>query len=179
MGRKINSSLSIGIHGQLSLENFELVNKLKEQASCGDLVLNHPFNTYLKNVSNRKDKDVNNTFDVVGHGNVKSIQMISSDGKKILALSHRDLVKLLNRNIKYKKGMAVRLLSCNTGKDPYGFAQNLANKLNVKVIAPNTYYWAYPNGTHLAADMNENGQIDRNRPGKMIIFYPGGNKNGK
>ena len=28
MGRKINSGLSSGVHGQLSLENFELLNKL-------------------------------------------------------------------------------------------------------------------------------------------------------
>ena len=28
MGRKINSCLSSGVHGQLSLENFELLNKL-------------------------------------------------------------------------------------------------------------------------------------------------------
>ena len=31
MGRKINSGLSIGVHGQLSFENFELVNKLNGQ----------------------------------------------------------------------------------------------------------------------------------------------------
>ncbi len=72
--------------------------------------------------------------------------------------------------------MCIRLLSCNTGKDPYGFAQNLANKLNVKVIAPNTYYWAYPNGKHLAAEMKKNGQIDLSKPGEMITFYPGGYK---
>lgn len=176
MGRKLNSGLSIGVHGQLSFENLELLNKLNEQASVGDLVLNHPSNNYLKYISNRNDKDVNNTFDVVGHGNVKCIQVISADGKKIISLSHRDLVKLLKRNKNYKKGMSIRLLSCNTGKDPYGFAQNLANKLNVKVIAPSSYYWAYPNGMHLSADMKENGQIDRSRPGKMITFYPGGYK---
>lgn len=48
MGRKINSGLSIGVHGQLSFENFELINKLNDQASVGDLVLNHPSNNYLK-----------------------------------------------------------------------------------------------------------------------------------
>ena len=90
--------------------------------------------------------------------------------------SKRDLFKLLKRNKKNKRGMSIRLLSCNTGKDPCGFAQNLANKLNVKVIAPNTYYWAYPNGSHIPAEMKENGQIDITRPGKMITFYSGGNK---
>ena len=30
MGRKINSGLSMGVHGQLSFENFELLNKLNE-----------------------------------------------------------------------------------------------------------------------------------------------------
>ena len=30
MGRKINSGLSSGVHGQLSFENFELLNKLND-----------------------------------------------------------------------------------------------------------------------------------------------------
>lgn len=31
MGRKLNSGLSIGVHGQLRFENFELLNKLNKQ----------------------------------------------------------------------------------------------------------------------------------------------------
>ena len=30
MGRKLNSGLSIGVHGQISFENIELLNKLNE-----------------------------------------------------------------------------------------------------------------------------------------------------
>lgn len=35
----------------------------------------------------------------------------------------------------YKKGQSIRLLSCNTGTLNHGFAQDLANKLNVTVWA--------------------------------------------
>lgn len=35
----------------------------------------------------------------------------------------------------YKKGQSIRLFSCNTGTLNHGFAQDLANKLNVTVWA--------------------------------------------
>ncbi len=41
MGRKINSGLSSGVHGQLSFENFELLKKLNKQADIGDIVVSH------------------------------------------------------------------------------------------------------------------------------------------
>ena len=176
MGRKVNSGLCLGTIGQLNLQNFELAAKLMlQKAMIGDITLNHIAKDYLVNLSHRTDKDVNDFFDIIGHDTTKSIQVISSNNK-VVNLSHRDLAKILKNNSSYKKGKSIRLLSCNTGKDPLGFAQNLANKLNVKVIAPNTYYWAYPNGKHLAAGMKSNGQIDENQPGQMITFYPGGNK---
>ena len=40
MGRKINSGLSSGVHGQISFENFELLNKLNEQRDFQKIVLN-------------------------------------------------------------------------------------------------------------------------------------------
>ena len=35
-----------------------------------------------------------------------------------------------------------------------GFAQNLANKLNVEVYAPTNYLWSTPNGNYFVAGMN-------------------------
>lgn len=52
-------------------------------------------------------------------------------------------------------GQAIRLLSCNTGSLDNGFAQNLANRLNVDVSAPTNYLWAEPNGNYYVAGMND------------------------
>ncbi|HGY9073070.1 TPA: hypothetical protein ACNTV0_005044, partial [Escherichia coli] len=47
---------------------------------------------------------------------------------------------------KFKPGMSVRLLSCNTGKGNNSFAQQLADELGVRVYAPDQYDWYYSNG---------------------------------
>lgn len=176
MGRKINSGLCSGIRGQLALENYELLNRLNEQASCGDMVIEHLNNQYIKNISKRSDKDVNNIYDVIGHGTPFYIEYQMPGMKEPRPIFHRELARILRHKKEYKKGMAIRLLSCNTGRVEYGLAQNLANKLNVIVYAPNTFYWAYPNGKHLAAGRLSNGNIDINNKGKMIAFYPGGKR---
>ena len=51
-------------------------------------------------------------------------------------------------------GQTIRLWSCNTGALDNGFAQNLANKLNVEVYAPTNYLWSTPNGNYFVAGMN-------------------------
>ena len=79
----------------------------------------------------------------------------------------------------YKKGQSIRLLSCNTGTLNHGFAQDLANKLNVTVWAPSSYLWAYPNGKHFIADkkiVNEVAKPDYSKMGRFIKFTPGGNR---
>ena len=78
----------------------------------------------------------------------------------------------------YKKGQPIRLLSCNTGSTMSGFAQSLANKLNVVVEAPTKLVWAYPNGKYIvAARRKDNPQFpDLNNQGSFKKFYPGGKK---
>jgi hypothetical protein len=176
MGRKINSGLSSGVHGQLSFENFELLNKLNEQASCGEVVVPNFNNQFLKNINHRSDKDINNTYDIVGHGTPYYIEYQIGGMKKAIRVYHRDLARILYHRKDYKKGMSVRLLSCNTGSIDFGLAQKLANKLNAIVYAPNTFYWAYPNGKHFAAGRLSNGNVDFSKKGEMIVFYPGGRR---
>lgn len=48
----------------------------------------------------------------------------------------------------------IRLLSCNTGRLADGFAQNLANFMNVEVSAPTKYIWAYHDGKHIVENTN-------------------------
>lgn len=52
---------------------------------------------------------------------------------------------MIKNNPQYN-GQPIRLLSCNTGKLPDGFAKNLVNKLGTNVSAPNDIIWTYLNG---------------------------------
>lgn len=70
--------------------------------------------------------------------------------------------------------MAIRLLSCNTGKGNNSFAQNLANKLNVIVYAPTKIIWAWPNGKHgvYGAKNNKMKEPNLKDKGCMKAFTP-------
>lgn len=133
---------------------------------------------FIKNVKRSHDIDTYGRLDVIAHGNSNSIKY-QINGKDVY-LSHRELSKLLKSNKAYI-GKTIRLLSCNTGANPNGFAQNLANKLNVVVEAPTKIVWAYPNGKYIIASRDKSDQKypNLNDLGKFIKFYPGGNKNGK
>lgn len=67
-------------------------------------------------------------------------------------------------------------MSCYTGATDNSFAQNLANKLNVPVIAPTKYLWANPNGTHYIAGgrINKKGRLEPvfSDLGEFKTFYP-------
>ena len=124
------------------------------------------------NIKRRKDVDTNGFYDVIAHGTPMSIE-INSNGTKI-AINHRTLARLLNNEKGYSK-QGIRLLSCSTGKLTNGFAQNLANKLNVPVSAPTDILWAGPSGRHFVAGATTiNGRIaaDISKPGKFKTFYP-------
>lgn len=75
----------------------------------------------------------NGYFDVVGHGSATR-----------MSLEHGSLISA-NRLVEYLaasgyRGGPIRLMSCSTGArkigDVHGFAQALANKLRVRVLAP-------------------------------------------
>ena len=69
------------------------------------------------------------------------------------------------------------LLSCYTGSTENGFAQNLANKLNIRVTAPNDILWAYPNGRMVVAPPSiiDVSKPDLSKIGGFVDFMPGGN----
>ncbi len=139
--------------------------------------------TYFRNIARRNDIDANGIYDVVAHGLPSKIQ-IEHNGVNML-IDSRTLAHLLKVDSKYGKKQSIRLLSCSTGTDAKGFAQNLANKLNVTVYAPTNIVWAYPSGRYIVAPRLSNDpsnprynypDTSKNKRGKFIPFKPGGNK---
>lgn len=82
--------------------------------------------------------------DVVIHGTPNSVA-IMHNGKWVY-LDQRRLSTMLKHDKEFSKNKAIRLISCSTGANTAGFAQNLANKLGVKVKAPSDTLWVFPNG---------------------------------
>ncbi|TMR08215.1 hypothetical protein ETD86_48805, partial [Nonomuraea turkmeniaca] len=79
--------------------------------------------------------------DVIIHGSPTRFAP-SANGPTI---DHRLLARLIKNSPTYKGG-PVRLISCKTGACNASAAQNLANKLGVKVLAPTDTLWVFPNG---------------------------------
>ena len=110
-----------------------------------------PNDLFSKYIQNRKDVDTGGFYDVIAHGTENRI-IIENNGVEIVA-DHRIVARLLKANKEYNHS-SIRLLSCNTGKESFGFAQNLANKLN------------------------RTGKLepDYSKPGRFITFYPYGRR---
>jgi len=127
--------------------------------------------------SRRADIDPNGVMDVVAHGTPNKIQIMTENGP--VWVDHRVAAKLIKQDPSYS-GQPIRLLSCETGSCDAGFAQNLANKLGVKVEAPTEILWAYPNGGMKVAPRRSldpksplYNQPDLNNQGTFEIFKPG------
>lgn len=141
----------------------------------GDIAFKSGKLDFFDYISRRNDVDANGVLDIVAHGGADCIQ-ISHNGENI-KIDSRMLAKLIRKNAQYKS-QGIRLLSCNTGSLPNGFAQNLANKLGVPVSAPNKLLWSDETGKYHVAGRS---RINKMRPssidvGEFITFYPGGNK---
>ena len=131
-----------------------------------------PTDNFSKFIKRRTDIDANGFYDIIAHGNAMSIE-IQHNGKTI-TIDHRVAARLFMQDKQYK-GQAIRLLSCSTGKLDTGFAQNLANKLNVPVQAPTDILWARPSGRYyVTAGKTVNGRLveDFSKPGDFKTFYP-------
>ncbi|MBI5820329.1 MAG: RHS repeat-associated core domain-containing protein [Verrucomicrobia bacterium] len=104
-------------------------------------------------------------FDVVVHGSENAFHVLHNG--KWVQINHRSLATFIGK--KGWNGEPIRLISCSSGANPAGIAQNLANKLGVNVTAPNNTVWIHrPNGTLTigpSADVNN---------GSWIPFTPGG-----
>lgn len=145
-------------------------------AAAGDAVFKSSPEQFFKNAARRADKDRNGVFDVVAHG--KSSVILVEHGDTVIEADSRTVARLIKGRPGYKKGQPIRLLSCDTGSSTSGFAQNLANKLNVVVEAPTKIVWAYPSGKIIVAGRRkDNPQLpDLGNRGTFKKFYPGGKK---
>jgi RHS repeat-associated protein len=134
---------------------------------------------FFLNASRRQDIDPNGWFDVIAHGTPDIIEIQTANGP--MEVDSRIAARLIEQSPGYHAGQNIRLLSCSTGACATGFAQNLANKLGVKVIAPTDLLWAYSNGRLVVAAgkyvVLPNGVTafvpDLSRLGVFRIFLPG------
>jgi hypothetical protein len=102
-------------------------------------------------------------YDVFVHGNATSVELRTATGA-VRSADHRALARLIEGMPDYR-GQPIRLISCDTGQLPNGFAQNLSNKLGVEVLAPNTLVWPAPaNGLPIIAATPS---------GQIVVFQPG------
>ena len=140
--------------------------------SVGDATFMDADDTFVSNISRKTDVDANGYFDVIAHGTPNGIQITHNEQHMIV--DHKTAARLIQNSDGYN-GQAIRLLSCNTGALDNGFAQNLANKLNVEVYAPTNYLWSTPNGNYFVAGMNNLRLPDMNNRETFKLFSPGGN----
>lgn len=138
----------------------------------GDTSFMDPNDDFARGIEKRRLKDYKGRFDVVAHGNEMAIE-VTHNGRKI-TVDSRVAARLIKER-GYKKGQPVKLLSCNTGKLDAGFAQNLANKLGVTVLAPTKYVWTDERGNCFVADRRydtEEMVPDRTKLGRFKAFNP-------
>ena len=140
--------------------------------SVGDATFMDADDAFVSNISRRTDVDTNGYFDVIAHGTPNGIQ-ITHNGQH-MTVDHRTASRLIQNSDGYN-GQTIRLLSCNTGALDNGFAQNLANKLNVEVYAPTNYLWSTPDGNYFVAGMNNLRLPDMNNRETFKLFSPRGN----
>ena len=130
-------------------------------------------NTEKISVYADKVPDNPNVFTVGGHGNASLVQDANGN-----TLTPAALARLIKANPKYRAGMDVALLSCETGQGPNSFAQKLANELGSgKVSAPTELLWYYSDGT-LKTVGSKPGALpntidqDPTKPGTIRTFTP-------
>lgn len=143
--------------------------------AIGDITYTSTPELFFEFAAKRKLVDPDGTLDVVAHGGVNTIKMVINGEER--NVNARFLARILKHSKKYGKKQTIRLVSCDTGKDVYGFAQQLANKLNTIVIAPTRKYLAQEDGGYMVAGTKKVGKItyvDENDMGYMKEFRPGG-----
>lgn len=106
-------------------------------------------------------------FKVIGHGNTTSIMFGNTP------LDARKVAHVIRNSPGYRgKSQKIILYSCNTGRDPNGIAQQLADILGCVVEAPNRQIRPLETGGFLVADVIKRFGRKRLDMGDMIPFKP-------
>lgn len=143
--------------------------------AAGDLTYKSEPELFFEYAAKRKLIDPDGMIDIVAHGTKNTIQLVINGNT--MNVTARFLARMLKHSMKYGKKQEIRLVSCNTGRDDFGFAQQLANKLNVNVLAPTRKYLAADDGSYIVAGTIKIGNkeyVDNNDIGYMKLFKPGG-----
>jgi hypothetical protein len=95
------------------------------------------------------------------------------------ALTPHEMAALIRADPNYQEGQNVTLFSCSTGSSSSGFAQQLADELKVRVLAPTNLAWLPPesDGIPIVSPRDESNRPLR-RPdgsgyGRWVWFSPG------
>jgi len=175
---KVAERVSSRLHNKAGIE--VRVTSDADRAAAGPVNFMGETDNFYKFSSRRADIDPGGHFDVVAHGSPDVIEFMTTKGPMIV--DHRTAARLIQKAPGYNS-QPIRLLSCETGACDVGFAQNLANKLNVPVQAPTELVWAQNNGRIFVAPRlslnprsTEFYKPDLANPGTFRTFIPGGNK---
>lgn len=103
-------------------------------------------------------------IDVVIHGTADHV-CIMKEGQWE-NLDQRRLATMLKHDVEYHGKSNIRLIACNTGAKNNGFAQNLANKLGVRVKAPSDTLWILRGGKMSI------GKVPYRNTGDWIVYSP-------
>ena len=141
--------------------------------SVGDATFMDSDDSFFRYIQKRADVDANGYYDIIAHGTPNGIQ-ITHNGQHMI-VDHRTAARLIQNADGYN-GQGLRLLSCNTGALDDGFAQNLANQLNVEVYAPTNYLWATQDGNYFVAGMTNQKGPNMSELGIFKLFIPGGSQ---
>ncbi|MGW2658632.1 polymorphic toxin-type HINT domain-containing protein [Streptomyces sp. NPDC001478] len=120
-------------------------------------------------ISHANTKPLEGFHDVVIHGTPNSVTPTISGSPHY---DHRWLANRLSRDPSYPGG-DIRLCSCSTGSSDGSFAQNLANKMGVNVLAPQHTLWVFPSGGLWVGPSRF--QISRSAD-MWTLFSPGGGR---
>lgn len=130
--------MGAGYHGGFGSTKAGANNPAPGAVNIVNPVRNDMFGIYAQ-----KAKELEGYTDVIIHGNPETDKVSIMHNNKWVDLDQRRLAKYLKKSKGYKAG-AIRLLSCSAGSKE--FAQNLANKMGVSVLAATDTVWAHPNG---------------------------------
>ena len=126
------------------------------------------------NIKKRRDVDPGDYLDIIAHGTPKTIT-INYNGN-IVTISHNAFAKYLKaKGVLTKK--KIRLLSCNTGAISHGFAQGLADRLNMEILAPKGYVAVDSRGNYAVyKGYKKTNKLVLTEKSDFETFYPRGGK---
>ncbi|WP_304598590.1 RHS repeat-associated core domain-containing protein [Nocardiopsis sp. FIRDI 009] len=157
-----------------TVHNLTVADLHTYHVAAGELdLLNHncnPRTNYMEPgdpfaANHARTKPMEGFHDVVIHGTPNSV----SSAPMGRQFGHRELANRLMRDPSYPGG-DIRLCACSTGSPDGSFAQNLANKLGVNVMAPVDTLWAGRHGTLFVGPTSAKKSLS---PDLWRLFSPG------